>query len=249
MPWRLPAGLVERLGAWRQGGHSDPTGLTCPPGSPCGSGNPPPPPGGGGGGNGSGSGGTPPPPPSGGGNQTGPGNGPSAAQIKAYDAKLRWIAQMAAAMRNQPCTGILSNRGACPIEVTSVQLGLLQSGITWQQIAIQAGMMLIPGIGEAGDLADAADTAAIAARTAKTAATATEDAGAASRGVSFIAKSNGEVIRVPEGASGPIPAESGKGFQFTGGSGGAPLDSRVAGVRVMERGYSGKYLRVIQASV
>jgi hypothetical protein len=70
---------------------------------------------------------------------------------------------------------------------------------------------------------------------------AAEDAGAASRGVSFIAKSNGEVIRVPEGASGPIPAESGKGFQFTGGNGGVPLDSRVAGVRVMEPGYSGKY--------
>jgi hypothetical protein len=55
-------------------------------------------------------------------------------------------------------------------------------------------------------------------------------------------KSNGEVIRVPEGATGPSPAESGRGFQFAGGSGGAPLDSRVAGVRVMDPGYSGKYL-------
>lgn len=77
--------------------------------------------------------------------------------------------------------------------------------------------------------------------------TAPEDAGAdaadagASRGPSFIANSNGEVIRVPEGATGPEPAESRRGFQFTGGSGGAPLDSRVAGVRVMDPGYSGKY--------
>lgn len=60
--------------------------------------------------------------------------------------------------------------------------------------------------------------------------------------MSFIAKSNGEVIRVPEGATGPVPAESGKGFQFAGGSGGAPLDSRVAGVRVMDPVTSGKYL-------
>jgi hypothetical protein len=50
------------------------------------------------------------------------------------------------------------------------------------------------------------------------------------------------VIRIPEGAEGPVPADSGKGFQFTGGSGGAPLDSRVAGVRVMDPVTSGKYL-------
>ncbi len=50
------------------------------------------------------------------------------------------------------------------------------------------------------------------------------------------------MIRVPEGANGPIPAESGKGFQFTGGSGGDPLSPRVAGVRVMDPVTSGKYL-------
>lgn len=60
------------------------------------------------------------------------------------------------------------------------------------------------------------------------------------RGPGFIANSNGEVIRVPEGATGPEPAESGKGFQFTGGSGGDPLDSGVAGLRVMDPGYSGR---------
>jgi hypothetical protein len=63
----------------------------------------------------------------------------------------------------------------------------------------------------------------------------------ADAGVSFIANSNGEVVRVPEGATGPIPADSGKGFQFTGGSGGAPLDSRVASVRIMEPVTTGKY--------
>lgn len=52
--------------------------------------------------------------------------------------------------------------------------------------------------------------------------TAEEDAAdtSAARGPSFIAKSNGEVIRVPEGATGPTPVRTGNGFQFTGGSGG-----------------------------
>jgi hypothetical protein len=72
--------------------------------------------------------------------------------------------------------------------------------------------------------------------------TAAEDAGAASRGVRFIAKSNGEVIRVPEGATGPTPVRTGNGFQFTGGSGGSPLSPAVSGVRVMDPVTSGKFL-------
>jgi RHS repeat-associated protein len=79
-------------------------------------------------------------------------------------------------------------------------------------------------------------------------AAAAEDAGAdaadagASRGPGFVARSNGEVIRVPEGASGPTPTDNGLGFQFRGGSGGDPLDSRVTGVRIMDLVTSGKYL-------
>jgi RHS repeat-associated protein len=69
-----------------------------------------------------------------------------------------------------------------------------------------------------------------------------ESGGAGGQGVSFIAKSNGEVISVPEGAQGPRSVRSGNGFQFTGGSGGGPLDARVAGVRVMDPVTSGKYL-------
>lgn len=65
---------------------------------------------------------------------------------------------------------------------------------------------------------------------------------AAARGPSFIARSNGEVIRVPEGATGPTPTDNGLGFQFRGGSGGDPLDPRVTGVRVMDPVTSGKYL-------
>ncbi len=64
----------------------------------------------------------------------------------------------------------------------------------------------------------------------------------AARGPSFMAKSNGEVVRIPDGATGPIPVRGGNGFQFTDGSGGGPLDSRVAGIRVMDPVTSGKFL-------
>ena len=58
---------------------------------------------------------------------------------------------------------------------------------------------------------------------------------------SFMAKSSGEVVRIPDGAIGPIPVRGGNGFQFTDGSGGGPLDSKVAGIRVMDPVTSGKY--------
>ena len=61
------------------------------------------------------------------------------------------------------------------------------------------------------------------------------------RGASFITNSNGETVPIPEGASGPIPADTGKGFQFTGGSGGNGLNSRVTGVRIMDPVTTGKY--------
>ena len=61
------------------------------------------------------------------------------------------------------------------------------------------------------------------------------------RGASFITNSNGESVPVPEGATGPTPVRSGNGFQFTGGSGGNGLNSRVAGVRIMDPVTSGKY--------
>ena len=51
---------------------------------------------------------------------------------------------------------------------------------------------------------------------------------------SFVVKPNGETIIVPEGATGPTPVRSGKGVQYTGGSGGHGLDPRVADVRVMD---------------
>ncbi len=52
---------------------------------------------------------------------------------------------------------------------------------------------------------------------------------------------NGEIVPVPEGAVGPSPVDSGKGFQFTGGSGGNGLDPRVTDVRIMDPVTTGKY--------
>jgi RHS repeat-associated protein len=63
----------------------------------------------------------------------------------------------------------------------------------------------------------------------------------AARSTSFIVRSNGEIVVVPQGATGPELTESGKGFQFTGGSGGHGLDARTTDVRIMDPVTSGKY--------
>ena len=68
---------------------------------------------------------------------------------------------------------------------------------------------------------------------------------------SFIVTPRGEVIPIPSGATGPIPAASGKGFQFVGGTGGGPgLAPAVTTVRIMgatvpkgpSPGYPGGYV-------
>src|SRR5438105_11661421 len=61
------------------------------------------------------------------------------------------------------------------------------------------------------------------------------------RSPDFIVSKGGTVYPVPKGASGPIPAESGKGFQFTGGSGGHGLSPKTTDVRIMDPVTSGKY--------
>jgi hypothetical protein len=67
---------------------------------------------------------------------------------------------------------------------------------------------------------------------------ATEEAGG---GPSFITNGNGESVPVPEGATGPQPTANGKGFQFSGGSGGNGLNSNVFGVRIMDPATSGGF--------
>ena len=116
--------------------------------------------------------------------------------------------------------------------------GIVQTGLAAGAVGLTVVNGLQLGLDPATDGLEAADVGALAAE--DTGADAA-DAGA-SRGPGFVARSNGEVIRVPEGASGPTPTDNGLGFQFRGGSGGDPLDSRVTGVRIMDPVTSGKYL-------
>jgi RHS repeat-associated protein len=81
-------------------------------------------------------------------------------------------------------------------------------------IAMVASVIaLVP---EAGPLSSAGGTGAIS-----------------SSGPDFVAASDGTVFVVPKGATGPTPTRA-PGMQFTGGSGGNGLDSRVTGVRFMD---------------
>ncbi|WP_158752833.1 RHS repeat-associated core domain-containing protein [Dyella sp. S184] len=57
----------------------------------------------------------------------------------------------------------------------------------------------------------------------------------------FVVTPDGTVYPVPRGASGPDPANSGKGMQFQGGSGGNGLDPKTSGFRFMDPVTSGNY--------
>ncbi|MFO7575027.1 MAG: RHS repeat-associated core domain-containing protein [Bacteroidales bacterium] len=57
----------------------------------------------------------------------------------------------------------------------------------------------------------------------------------------FVVSKGGTAFPVPKGATGPIPASSGKGFQFIEGVGGNGLSYRVSGFRFMEPVTTGKY--------
>ncbi len=83
---------------------------------------------------------------------------------------------------------------------------------------------------------------ALGMRGPTTTATAAETGGAgAARSTNFIVHPNGDVVPIPKGAVGPTPVDSGKGFQFTGGSGGHGLDPRTTDVRIMDPVTTGKY--------
>jgi hypothetical protein len=66
----------------------------------------------------------------------------------------------------------------------------------------------------------------------------------------FIVTANGDVIPIPQGATGPQLAQSGKGFMFSGGSGGNGLHTSVSGVRVMDptNQYPGGYVNYLNSS-
>ena len=56
----------------------------------------------------------------------------------------------------------------------------------------------------------------------------------ASSAPDFVVTSNGQVIPVPSNATGPIPAQNGQGFRYTGGSGGKGLAPTTTDVRIMD---------------
>ena len=66
-------------------------------------------------------------------------------------------------------------------------------------------------------------------------------AGGGSSVPSFIVSEGGTVFPVPKGSTGPLGVESGKGFQFVGGSGGNGLSSKVADFRMMDPVTTGKF--------
>lgn len=61
------------------------------------------------------------------------------------------------------------------------------------------------------------------------------------RAPDFIVTPSGTAYPVPRGATGPEPANNGRGFQFQGGAGGNGLDGRVSGFRFMDPVMSGPY--------
>jgi hypothetical protein len=58
----------------------------------------------------------------------------------------------------------------------------------------------------------------------------------------FAVYPDGTTFEIPRGAQGPLPVNSGKGIQFTGGRGGYGLSDKVAGIRFMDPVTSGKHL-------
>lgn len=58
--------------------------------------------------------------------------------------------------------------------------------------------------------------------------------GPATSAPDFLVSSGGDVMPVPNGATGPSTADNWAGFKFEGGAGGNGLSNNVNGVRVME---------------
>jgi hypothetical protein len=57
----------------------------------------------------------------------------------------------------------------------------------------------------------------------------------------YVVSPGGTAYPVPRGATGPAPADTGKGVQFQGGSGGPGLNERVTGFRFMDPVTRGRY--------
>lgn len=117
--------------------------------------------------------------------------------------------------------------------VNAVQFGADPLTDSAEALAAGATVEAIEGGAEAGEAITVAGEGA--------AETAGDVGGGAARSPSFIVKPNGETVIVPEGAEGPFPVESGKGFMFRGGSGGHGLSDSASDVRIMDPVTGGKY--------
>ncbi len=99
-----------------------------------------------------------------------------------------------------------------------------------------AGVAFVPG---AGDLVRSAVKPLL--KTTPTSAVVDATARVGNRAPDFIVSPGGTAFPVPKGAIGPFPADSGKGFKFTGGAGGHGLSPEASGVRLMDPTTTGKY--------
>lgn len=170
-----------------------------------------------------------------------------------YDPKLSGCAfDEAGALHNVCTAGHVTGEVGSVVLLTAATGGLGDTALAARGVAeIGEAAELVQTargateIGEAAELARGvrgAEEVSQSAGLARAASAEAESTGAgAARGPSFIVHPNGEAVPVPEGATGPTPVRTGKGFQFTGGSGGHGLDPRVTDIRVMDPVTTGKY--------
>lgn len=112
--------------------------------------------------------------------------------------------------------------------------GLYAAQGNWTEAGISIGAAAAGIVSDAGIWK-------LSAQGVKEAAGVVEAAKGANKAPDFVVSSGGTAFPVPKGATGPFPADSGKGFQFTGGSGGNGLNPRTTDVRIMDPVTSGKY--------
>ena len=161
------------------------------------------------------------------------------AQVAAFRAgKLDVNREMAAGrLTNSDATEIIQLGGVTPVSQIGPHVnttGFYQL-VLKASIAVAAAANTIAGFLDGGGSVSSASGTGPQPGAAPTPTVPTSGSGVPTgTGPDFLVTPKGDVIPVPEGASGPTPVRSGKGFQFTGGSGGPGLDPRVTDVRVMD---------------
>jgi hypothetical protein len=109
-----------------------------------------------------------------------------------------------------------------------LSLSLAPGGPGWRFRRPAPNAPTLPEVVIARPILSVADDAATVAPRVSAGAGLTDDA------VDLIATEGGSVIEVPRGAMGQSPVNTGRGSQFTGGSGGGGLHPNVSNVHVMD---------------